>query len=307
MRRWILPTLLACAAAGCDGASSESGVTAYLRLTNAQFVPGALQADPMAMGPKVALNLGIARVHPGVQNLPLSGNVTKGTSALIGLANDSGHWIVPAPLRDPQEIGMFQFSARMSLSPDLPLDPPTQTLLVRGVDAQGLVGPSQQFSLKIEDPIPAGALVFTLEWDTNADLDLHVLVPNTPDPLTGAPRPPVEVWGKNPVGVSPPVQGEDRMASLAAAARLDHDSNAACAIDGIRRENVIFAQPPPAGQYIVRVDAFSMCGQAAAQWKVSVTTPTGPLRNPATWIALDPDTRGAHGPGAGRLALDFTL
>ena len=63
-----------------------------------------------------------------------------------------------------------------------------------------------------------------------------------------------------------------------------------------------------AGEYIVRVDAFSMCGQASAQWTVTVTAADGSsVRNPATWQVTDADTRGTHGLGAGRLALEFTM
>jgi len=104
---------------------------------------------------------------------------------------------------------------------------------------------------------------------------------------------------------------------VAAAGYLDFDSNAACVIDGRRQENVIFSLPPddnsfvpvppPSGEYIVRVDTFSLCGQAAAQWEVQVNTPSGAVVNPATWESTDSDTRGDHGPGAGRLALDFQL
>jgi hypothetical protein len=93
------------------------------------------------------------------------------------------------------------------------------------------------------------------------------------------------------------------------AGHLDFDSNANCLIDGRRQENIIFGNPPPDGEYIVRVDAFSMCGQTSAQWKVSVSGSDDALvlPNPATWQATDSDTRNAHGLGAGRLALDFHL
>ena len=78
-------------------------------------------------------------------------------------------------------------------------------------------------------------------------------------------------------------------------------------IDGRRQENVIFTEPPPAGQYIVRVDTFSLCGQASAQWQVTVTAPDGDVVNPATWQSMDADMRGPHGLGAGGWRCDFTL
>ena len=176
----------------------------------------------------------------------------------------------------------------------------------------GGVGPVQPFPLGNGPTIPAGSLVFTLLWDTNADLDLHVVVPNpTPKP-DGSPGDPIEVWSKAAVGV-PRGQGIPKPTAdqLAAAPYLDRDSNAGCVIDGARQEDVIFpaTATPPTGEYIVRVDAFSMCGQASAQWTVTVTgtDPTLVLPNPATWQATDTDTRYPHGAGAGRLALDFHL
>jgi hypothetical protein len=297
------------AAIGCGGASPETGITANLRLSTGQFVPGALAADKEAMGPSVFVNLGVAKVPPGVQNLPLSGNVTGGSSVLIGLADDSGHWIVPAPIKDVTEVNSYQFSTRMSFSPELTAGP--QLLIVRGVAPDGTIGPSQQFTLTVAEPVPTGALVFSLSWDTQADLDLHVVVPNTePDPMTGGPGAPIEIWSRNQVGVAPttfPRTSEEMKAAVAAAGRLDFDSNSNCVIDGRRQENVIFTQPPPDGEYIVRVDTFSLCGQASAQWQVTVTNPDGAIVNPATWQSIDADTRGTHGLGAGRLALQFKL
>jgi len=307
---WV--ALTACVALGCQGASADNGLTARLRLSNAQFVPGALQAAPDATGPVAMSGLGVAKLYPGAQNIPLSGSVAMGTSVLIGFADDSGHWIVPAPLLDPispPEAPLYTFSTRMSLSPDMPLG--TETLLVRGVDGSGSIGPSQMYDLMVAAPTPPGAMVITLEWDTNADLDLHAVVPVDPSvtlPPGVEAKESVEVWAKAPLALPPSPLGYDKNdPAVKGVGHLDFDSNSNCLIDGRRQENIVFANPPPAGRYIVRVDAFSMCGQASAQWKVTVTTPDGAVVNPATWQATDADTRGVHGIGSGRLAVDFTL
>jgi hypothetical protein len=306
--RLVLPI---CAAVGCGGASADNGVTAHLRLNNAQFVPGALQPSTDATGPVATASPGFVRLYPGVQNIGLTGSVVNGTSVLLGLADDTGYWIVPTPLPelplDPVNP-VYTFSARFSLSPDTPTG--METLLVRGVDAAGNIGPSQMSTITVAAPTPPGAMVITLDWDTNADLDLHAVVPvdpNFPLPPGVDPKTSVEVWSKAPLALPPSAAGYDaRDPAVAGAGHLDFDSNANCNIDGRRQENIIFGNPPPNGEYIVRVDAFSMCGQASAQWTVSVTgMDGGPLRNPATWQATDADTRNAHGLGAGRLALDF--
>jgi hypothetical protein len=306
--------LIATAAASCGGASAESGVTAYLQLANAQFVPGALgadggtlSADGGALGPPIrGVNLSVTNVYPGIQNVPLSGDVEQGTSVLVGLADDAGYWIVPAPFLDVQTPNNFLFQTKMSLSPTTPTGP--QTLIVRGVNASGQIGPAQQFVLTVAPPVPAGALVISLAWDTESDMDLHALVPSTTDPTM-----PIEIYYKNRVGLPPAVPGApaltgaDLAAAVAAAGSLDFDSNGGCLIDGRRQENIIFTQPPPSGLYTVRVDAASLCGQADAQWQVTATTGDGTLQGYGLWEATDADTRGSHGAGAGRLAFTFTI
>ena len=56
--------------------------------------------------------------------------------------------------------------------------------------------------------------------------------------------------------------------------------------------------------YSVRVDAFSMCGEVSARWRVSVKL-DGQESLSATGQFSDSDTRFDHGPGAGLLALEF--
>lgn len=302
---------------GCGGASADPGLDAYLRLSGAQFVPGLLDplggttdagtadggvAPPLVSGVTVMTNT----VAPGLQNLPLSGDVENGTSVLIGLAGDSGYWIVPAPNPDFLLAGSFVFQTKVSLSPQTPPGP--HALLFRGVAKDGTVGPALQTSLNVTATVPTGALVISLSWDTQSDLDLHVLAPNPDDPTT-----PIEIWSKAPVGLpphvpgTPPLAGADLAAAEAAAGKLDFDSNANCLLDGRRQETVVFTQGPPPGDYIVRVDAASLCGQADAQWQVIGTLGDGTVAGVARWEAVDADTRGTHGAGAGRTAFTFTI
>jgi hypothetical protein len=300
-----------CLIGGCGGASPASGITAFVRATNAQFVEGSMPASSGGTEPAVrAVNLINTTIYPGLENFGVSGAVEGGVSTLLGLAGDSGYWIVPAPQADPQTPNNYAFATTLTFSPLLPTGP--QTLVLKGVDPDGQIGPELQLPLMANARIPSGALVFTLTWDTQADLDLHVVIPNPNDPSN-----PIEIWSRTPVGLPPlgPADPPYDNATAKAAPYLDLDSNAACLIDGKRQEDVIFSLPPadnsfvpvppPSGEYIVRVDTFSMCGQAAAEWKVEVTSPSGAVVNPATWESTDVDTRGDHSNGAGRLALDF--
>ena len=78
-------------------------------------------------------------------------------------------------------------------------------------------------------------------------------------------------------------------------------------IDGRRQEDVVFTQGPPPGDYTVRVDAFSLCGQPDAQWQATATLADGTVAGTARWEAVDADTRGPHAAGAGRTAFTFTI
>ena len=73
-------------------------------------------------------------------------------------------------------------------------------------------------------------------------------------------------------------------------------------IDGRRQENIIFpaGSPPPSGEYTVRVDASSLCGQAGrAVDGGRRRPPTERYLGYAQWQATDADTRGSHGAGRG--------
>ena len=73
-------------------------------MVNAQFVEGACRPTPRRPGTAVISGVAInnTNVYPGEQSFPLSGTVT-GATALVGLENDVGYWIVPAtlPTRPP--------------------------------------------------------------------------------------------------------------------------------------------------------------------------------------------------------------
>ena len=297
----------ACLLLGCGGASADPGLTAYLRLSGAQYVPGELAGQSDATAPLVTgVNLLTTKVAPGLQNLPLSGDVRNGSSVLVGLVGDAGHWIVPATIADFQMPGDFLFQTKMSLSPELPVG--KQTLLLRGVDAHGVVGPAQQLDLDVSPAVPTGALVISLAWDTEADLDLHVLAP-----IRRMRRRRSRSGRRRPSGCrrtspeQPPLTGADLTTAVAAAGKLDFDSNANCIIDGRRQEDVVFAEGPPPGDYTVRVDAFSLCGQPDAQWQVSAALGDGTPAGSARWEATDTDTRGSHNAGAGRTAFTFHI
>jgi hypothetical protein len=296
----------ALASAGCDEASPASGITAYMRLSSAQFEPGAI--DETSTGNKEptvdSIGAKATTIFPGSEGHALSGSVNgAGTAVLVGLTGDVGHWLIPLGFPDLDRQGNFTFSTTAAFSPVVPLG--ARELVFRGVDKTGQVGPPQRLALTIAPNAPTGMLVIQLTWDANADLDLHVRVPNPANPMK-----PIDVWDKAPLAL-PPQKSSDppyTAAQVTAAGKLLFDSNANCVIDGQNHEEVVFPDAYPAGTYEVRVDTFSLCGQPTARWHAAAFTNMSAttVYAQATGQSLDRDTVATHNATAGVLAFSFT-
>lgn len=290
-------------AASCGGASADSGVGTEMQLSGGgvQFVAGPLLDDPAAVGPAVHGVSASGQVFPGALGRTVSGSVEAGAAAvLLGIVGDTGHYIVPVSGQDIDNPPDLDFSAQAAFATTLA--PGAYTILVRAVGADGAVGPGATQGLTVTATAVVGTLVISLSWDTEADLDLHVVAP-TPDGNT------VELWSGNRSSLPPrsPLEGGPYSdAELATAGILDFDSNAQCVIDGRLLENVFWTAPAPAGHYVVRVDTFSMCGQPAVRWNLSASLDGASLGTFAG-ETTDSDTRFAHGPGAGLTVTEFDV
>jgi hypothetical protein len=284
----------AAAAASCwSSAQADVGADAYMRVGGAQFVRGAMP-DGSDAGPNVdQISLINNNIWAGLADDPIGGTLDPtATAAAVGLQGDVGYWIVPAGVPSVAAPNNPTFSASATFSEGIILG--SYTLVVRAVDDGGQFGPPSTQILVAEtspiNPPPAGALVVTLTWDTESNLDLHVVDPSGAEIY----------WGDQS---SQPASGGVEGGSYG---YVDYDSNANCVIDGLRREDAIWPNAPPSGQYTVRVDAASLCGQPDAHWTVVVSL-EGNVIARASGIALDADTWGNHGLGAGQLALQFTV
>jgi hypothetical protein len=307
-----VPSLAGALAAGCGGGPPQSGLTAWLRVSNGQYEPGELATDPGATEPTVdTVTTHNNLIIPGAQGRSITGSVNGAAAAvLLGLEGDSAHWLVPVGVPDLDIKGNFTFSASVSYSPDLPLGP--RELRFRAIDAAGNLGPVQSIKFAVSLAAPLGNLVVQLNWDTEADLDLHLrIIP--PDPKAT----PIDVFNRAPLALPPAPNGMPyTRADIAAAGRLQADSNAQCIIDGARHEEVVFPMAVPPGTYEVRVDTFSLCSEYTARWHVTAfTNPAGTptlLQNieggaaEAFGQSLDADTLTDHyKPTAGVLAFTF--
>src|SRR6185503_1060725 len=170
-------------------------------------------------------------------------------------------------------------------------------LRVEAVDASGRSGPPRDTDVMgIARGSQDGTLVVSLTWDTEADLDLHVLTPDGAE---------IHARDINSVEPTPPGKPADPQA-FRAGGILDFDSNASCVIDGLRRENVFYTEPPPSGRYVARVDTFSLCDAQAARWQLTVTR-EGRIVGRAAGTSGPSDAELPHDRGGGVLALAFDV
>ena len=274
--------------AGC-GTVAESGVDAKLQVEGATYVSGDLAslagADGPAVGPAVIDSYArTSWVVPGRGGKLVTGTLGAGaTAVLLGLDGDRGYWILPASAPNTQTPDLPTFQATLAFAASL--DGVEARLRLVAVDIDDRTGPPTLVTFSVLPAAPPTAtLVVALGWDSEADLDLHVL-----DPLGH------EIWAGD---ISSP-----SLSAGGSAGKLDFDSNANCVIDGRRLEAVAWASPP-AGHYTVRVDDFSLCKASAAHWRALVLV-QGAVSLEAQGVATGADARFAKQRGAGVLALEF--
>ena len=284
-----------CIVLSCDSVQGDAGADAEMQVLGAQFFRGGIPAANG--GPSVALvSLQNTTIRIGTTEKPLGGALgSTAKSAAIGLAGDTGYWVVPAGAADVETPGLPTFNAVLDFSRTLGVG--AHSLLIEAVDANGRFGPPNATAVNAIDPSePTGNLIVSLTWDTESDLDLHVVDPNG-----------IEIYKGNINSyVLPPPGSEPDATAYLSGGILDQDSNANCVIDGRRRENVTWAQAPPAGHYLVRVDTFSLCSAAYANWKVTATL-FGKVVGVAVGESTDTDVQMPHDQGAGVLALQFDV
>jgi hypothetical protein len=203
--------------------------------------------------------------------------------------------VKPVGGSDPILADQLAFDALLSFSRFITAG--DHDVSVAASDAQGRFGPPSPLRFTFVDlnALPQADLVLSLAWDVDADLDLHVVQPDG-----------TEIWSRKITAYEPPVVGPIDQQAADAAGRLDFDSNSQCNIDGRRLENVLFQSNPPSGHYIARVDTFSMCGQSAARWTLTVTL-HGAVVATNSGISLPADTRFPHERGAGVLAAEVDV
>ena len=144
--------------------------------------------------------------------------------------------------------------------------PPQLTIVFEVSDAAGNISAPATLVTTIVE-VKTGDIQVSISWDVDNDIDLHVVDPNE-----------IEIYYGDVVS---PEGGE-----------LDLDSNAACDIDKIDNENILWPiGKAPAGTYTVQVDNYDNCQSKATNYVVTVQKKGQP---PQTFMG---NCRGRCGPG----------
>jgi hypothetical protein len=280
---------------GCEGAEGDPGLDARMRVRGAQYVTGPLPS-PGAGPAIISLRAPHAQVLPGLRREVLSGSLPPdATSVVLARMGDPGHWIIGAGAPVIEEPELPTFTAELSFARDTPAG--LQTLALSAVRGNGEVGPRHELRLDALAPPRSSLLSIELRWDTNADLDLHVVLPDGSELWSGN----INSYTPPPLGAFAPDPNAHRGGGV-----LDLDSNANCSIAGRREERASWEQMPPAGTYVIRVATASLCAESVAHWTLEVWL--GGIRTQVVGGISQPwDTRDRAGVGAGSLALALTV
>ncbi len=289
---------LALSVVGCgDSESAQSGAREALRVSNGQFFPGDLPAangGPAIDGPDGVRNTVVAAGFTGKK---IAGLAPLGSYAVAMTFKDldQGYWVVPVGSPDPL-TGELSYSANCDFSRDIPAGDHQMSLAA--IDTGGHFGRALGLNFTMLPFVPDGSVVARLEWNNDADVDLHIVGPSGK-----------ELDPKHPNSGTLDKDGN----APAGSGTLDRDSNANCVADGYRSEDVVWTdnpdttevETPGPGTYVVRADMFNACGRPATTFVFKLFV-GGELVKQQAGRLLDIDADGG-GPGSGLFVTEFTL
>jgi hypothetical protein len=199
---------------------------------------------PTSGGPSIAIDGHLTIVNGGTATLNLSSPTPFETVYIAGSTPVSRLFV---PVSGYFEIALPSPTTSADLFITFPQVLPTGEfdLYFSAADPTGNVGTLAEGSF---DAIVVGTgdVQVTVAWDTDSDVDLHVVEPSGWEIY----------WG-------------DRQSP--SGGQLDLDSNAACATDGVRNENITWGVGfAPQGTYTVRLDYWSSCNFSETNYTVLV-------------------------------------
>ncbi|MEP7325984.1 MAG: hypothetical protein ABI836_08555 [Gemmatimonadota bacterium] len=244
LSRRVLPVTLALAAVGCDSALKENSFGQI-----SDLITGVVTVDGTVTGTLAAGNRPSDGSGPTitVQGVPtaINGGSLRATVAsatpfsrvIVSLTFFDGFYQLdlPAPVTSVDIV--------LNMSPDAPQ---AAMGFVYGAGATGgPMGPSLTQSINLLR-VGSGDVQVSVAWDAPTDVDLHVTDPSGE-----------EIYFAHKTSAS--------------GGNLDLDSNAACTIDHVNNENVVWpVGSAPTGTYSVDLVYWSACSQPQSNYTVTV-------------------------------------
>lgn len=273
------------ALAGC-GNDDQLFVTPELETYLARVTVDAVNADyfegsPPAPGngPSVTTPANTRIITGGSLQVELVASEPFVTAA-IQVDGVDGYYLVTIP-QSKAAAGMVVTVA--GLVPELEFD-----YLVAVAGPDGEFGPWSRTTMDAIE-VAGGDIQVSVTWDTEADVDLHVVDPSGNEIYFG-----------------------NRTAS---GGELDIDANAACSTSNIFQENIGWPQGNAAsGSYVVRVEYWDACGAVETNYVVTVSlrpgtpvVPGTPGPTVQTFTGKFTGEGSGGGAGAGRFITSFTF
>lgn len=229
---------------------SEDGPTVadYVSSVSIDDTSGTLRTGriprPTADGPSLSIQGNPTIVNGGTTTLNVTSPTPFETVHVAGSAPISGLFtLVSGFFEIPLPSPATSADLLIAFPQDLPAD--EFRLYVSAADAAGNVGTVREMPFDALF-VGTGDVQVTVAWDADSDVDLHVVDPDGWEIF----------WGSR----QSPSGGQ-----------LDLDSNAACAIDGVRNENITWGVGmAPEGTYTVRVDYWSGCDVSQTNYTVLI-------------------------------------
>lgn len=243
---------LALCMAACDDATSpsEEGATVadYVASASIGATQGSLQTSaiprPTTEGPPLSIHGHLTIVNGGTATLTLT-SPTEFSRVYVAGSSPASRVFVPVSgffevtLPSPTTIADLLITFPQALPKD------EFELYFAASDPAGHVGTLTEKSFDALF-VGTGDVQVTVTWDTESDVDIHVVDPAGWEIY----------WGDR----QSPTGGE-----------LDLDSNAACSIDGVNNENITWAVgTAPQGTYTVRLDYWSSCDVSQTNYTVLI-------------------------------------
>ena len=192
---------------------------------------------PAAAGGPVITIGGSGAMITGGSSIRTVSSGTPFTRIIVAVDNVAGYWEITLPAAVTLEeiiLTLAQTLPAASFNVDLAL-----------AAAAGGVGNYGSEFVQVLN-VGTGILQVSVSWNSNADVDLYVV---------------------EPAGGEEIYYGDQQSA---AGGSLDLDSNAACAGDNVRNENITYPNSALRGTYTVRVNLWADCGAASTDYVVTV-------------------------------------